>query len=767
MPAGRAGAGPPSRCPLPLVVLTLACLAWPAPARAGHEMPFYPSYYPQEITVETMAPAAAAAGLEKNVVHAYLGPDPYGGRPLPARLTAFESLGSYVVVTLNRAAPSVGDAEGRCAAARRVVGGLAEGGWTLHPYPVTPYHPDYLHHVDVAGAATRRFPRAAAPGLPSGLRVRARGRLAQALTGAPAPGPEASWDALVEEVGVRELVAGESPTLHGGLTAPWIKEGWFHAWLLLAGGLADRARREQAEETVRRLTSGGAAGALERINLERALIGHLAAGCERVIAGYTIRRELANTDYSAGVENIAVDATTGFNSAIFLRTVKLKDFPWNGWLTLGVPAPAAAAWNPVAGFTDATGRLLWAALGDPALFPEPSGASWVENRVRLQTAEPAPSAPVAVPREALRPDPGTGLFTAVGAGRTARAKLTYRVLTSAFHDGSRMTAADALYALAFAFRWGAGRGTEQDREVARATALMRQALVGVKLVRTDTDVLRFGEVTMKYEVPVIDVYLDVAVPDPLQLAVVSPPWSPLPWHAVALMEEAVKRGLAAFSAAEAQRRGVPWLDVVRDGRLRDKLLPLVAELERQGYVPEALRAWVTPRDARERWGQLGQFAAEHRHLLVTNGPYTLHAWSPTGAVLRVFRDFSYPLGVGSFDRYPLPLRGFIGRTTITADRIEVEAEAERVERFAREYRIVAEPVGRPEVQRERGAMALCRYVVVGGDGAVVRAGAVAPNAQGRFVVSRQGWPRDSRLVLLAISVNGNVVNPHARAMPLE
>ncbi|MGH7323552.1 MAG: hypothetical protein ACREJ9_02760 [Candidatus Rokuibacteriota bacterium] len=767
LPAGRAGARPSSRRLLSFVVLTLACLAWLAPARAGHEMPFYPSYYPQEITVETMTPAAAAAGFEKDTVHAYLGPDPYAGKPLPARVTAFESLGSYVLVTLNRTAPSLRDVEARCAAARRIVGGLAPAGWTFHPYPVTPYHPDYLHHVDVADAAVRRFPRAAAPGLPSGLRVRARGRLAQAFTGAPAPGPEPSWDALVEEVSVRDLVAGESATLHGGLAAPWIKEGWLHAWLLLAGGLADRTQRAQAGETFQRLTAGGAAGTVERLNLERALVGHLTAGCERVIAGYTVHREIANTEYSAGVENVAADAATGFNSAIFIRTVKLKDFPWNGWLTLGVAAPAAAAWNPVAGFTDATGRLMWAALGDAALIPEPSGASWVENRVRLQTTETVPPMPVRVPRDALRPEPGTGLFKEAGDGKTARAKLTYRVLTSAYHDGTLMTAADALYALAFAFKWGAGQGAEQEGEVRRATTLMRQALVGVKVVRTDTDVLRFGEVTMKYDVPVIDVYLDLALRDPLHLAVVSPPWSPVPWHAVALMEEAVRRGLAAFSAEEARRRGLPWLDVVRDARLRDKLLPLVAELENQGYVPEALRAWVTPRQARERWGKLGQFAAERRHLLVTNGPYMLHAWSATGAVLRVFRDFTYPLGVGSFNRYPLPLRGFINRATVTADRIEVLGEAERVERFAREHRIVAEPVGSPGVQKERGAIAMCRYVVVGADGGVVKAGAVPPNEQGTFVVSRRGWPPAPQMVLLAISVNGNVVDPHARAVPLD
>ena len=69
------------------------------------------------------------------------------------------------------------------------------------------------------------------------------------------------------------------------------------------------------------------------------------------------------------------------SAAIFLRTVKLKDFPWNGWPTLGVPNAPAAAWNPIGGFTDETGRLIWLALGDPALFLEPYDARWSLNRI--------------------------------------------------------------------------------------------------------------------------------------------------------------------------------------------------------------------------------------------------------------------------------------------------------------------------------------------------------------------------------------------------
>ena len=122
-------------------------------------------------------------------------------------------------------------------------------------------------------------------------------------------------------------------------------------------------------------------GEEERLNLERELVSLLTGGCEKVVIGYTVKREYFSSEYSSGVENIAFDSHTGFNSPIFIRTVKLKDFPWNGWLTLGVGSPPAAAWNPIGGFTDRAGRLLWSTLGDSGLFPEPYGAGWSVNRI--------------------------------------------------------------------------------------------------------------------------------------------------------------------------------------------------------------------------------------------------------------------------------------------------------------------------------------------------------------------------------------------------
>jgi len=99
------------------------------------------------------------------------------------------------------------------------------------------------------------------------------------------------------------------------------------------------------------------------------------------IAGYTIKRQFFSAEFTNGIENIGFDSVAGLESPLFIRTVKLKDFPWNGWLGLGVDESPAAAWNPMAGFGDRFGRLLWLAIGDPALFSAPYDSGWMLNRI--------------------------------------------------------------------------------------------------------------------------------------------------------------------------------------------------------------------------------------------------------------------------------------------------------------------------------------------------------------------------------------------------
>jgi len=743
-------------------------------AEAGHESPFYPSFYPHEIRIETLDPAAAAAEWPNARVHAFVGDELFVGGEAPADAAVVESLHSYLVLTFDapsgRYAVVSSDVQTRCAAAGRALRALApdSAGYVFHPYPVTPYHADYLEHFDLARRARAQYlaqvgDAAAGPS----LRIRAKGPLAQTLVPSSWKTQANEWDATLEEIDVARLAKPAASGPGGRGWAPWIKQGWFQAHLVYAGQLREGAAKTSAEAAYHRLVTGEYRHPTERINLERALVSTLVAGCERVAVGYTLRREYFNADYSKGVENVAFDSQTGFQSRIFIRTVKLKDFPWNGWLRLGITTKPVAAWNPVGGLNDAFGELLWLALGDPALLPEPYGGSWIANRVSVSPS--SASGVVAIPKDAVRPEPGTGLLRHVGAGRAAQQRLRYSVVTSAFHDGTTTSVADILYPYIFAFRWGFERprnGGNADPAIAGSTALMREWLAGFKVIGVKTQTRNFGsDLQFSNRVPVVDVYLNRRSTDPWEAAAVAPPWSTLPWEVIVLMEEAVQRGIAAFSESEAQRRAIPWLDLVRDRKTGQHLAALVDEFRLQAYRPAALRELVTPREARERWAALGGFYAKYGHFLVTNGPYRLASWSADGVALQVFRDFSYPQGVGSFDEYAIPLRAYVSKIEDRDDRIEIGADVERVSKFQRSYKIERAALGPASDDADNHTRAQCRYVIVGPKGNVIREGNGRFANSGQFVLDLKDLAAPGLYtVVAALYVGDNGVNPEVKVI---
>jgi hypothetical protein len=739
------------------LVATLAASLFPAlPARAGHEFPFYASYYPQEITLSVLAPSAAPPKFAVGALHAYLGADPFAGRPLPATIARVESIAAYVVVSLNPAARFAGDAGARCLAARSVAAAIAPApGYRAYPYPVTPYHPDYLQHADLAAAAAA-VPGAAWTGTP--LRVRAAPGAATALVPSALRTSGSDWDAAVELAEVSALWAQEAVGPNGGVGVPWLKAGWHQAYLVLRDGAQDAGARSRIDSLHARLVSDAGMPEPERLTLERELVSLLGSGCERVVAGYTLRAEPLNQDYSGGVENVAYDAQAGLGSAIFPRTVKLKDFPWNGWLTVGVPERASAAWNPVAGFTDPAGRLLWLALGDSAFFPAPHGAGWIPNRVTVASVDVgAPTLPV--PEDALVFEPGTGAPRAAGPGKRAGARVVYRVLASKFHDETALDATDILYALGLAWR-------TKDPAVLRATASLRERLVALRVLRTETDVLAFGEDKLTYEVPIVEVFLDRPASTAGDTALIAPPWTTVPWPVLALAEEAVARGLAAFSREDAQARGVPWLDLARDPVLGARLATLLDELAGRSHVPAALSGRVAAAEAGARWAALRAFHDASGHYLVTNGPYRLTSWTDETSVLQVFRDLSYPRGLGVFNVHALPLRAFVTDAEVRPDELVLKAEVERMDRFGREYQIVREPFVKRVVEQDKRSVPLGHYVVVGPDRGVAAAGTVEAADPGTYRVDLRKVDRAGRyVVLIALTVDDNRTNLPVKAIP--
>ena len=782
------------------------------PTWAGHESPFDPSYYPHEIRIESITPAAAGGPLGRAAIHALVGGNPYEGRQAPPDVTPVESLDAYVVLTVNTG--RLKDRDARCAAARRAGEMLAakRGAFVFAPYPVTPYHPDYLAHADLAAAARRSAQPSPSGSGSGGLVVTAGGSAAAGLLGvsaspgaAPAArGGAAGWDVRVETVTVRDLLAAHASRFAGWIGPPWLKDGWYDAYLLMAGSVADRAARAEIGRVYGQLTSGEPRSEAESLNLERRLVSLLRAGCERVVVGYTTRREYYSSAYSPGIENVGFDSYDGFDSEIFVRTAKLKDFPWNGVLRLGVATPpggsgpAPAPWNPVAGFGDPFGRLVWAAVDDSAMLPAPYGGGWIANRigswktwsVKFQRAFGGVAVPdtsrheIDIPADAVLPRPGTGALDRVGSGKRAADMVEYRVLASAFHDGTVMSAADILYPFAFAYCWGtptsrggaaplprggaAGDGRASrtyDPAVDHATALTRRYLAGVKIIRVQKVVRDLGaDLKIRYDVPIVRVYLGYAGADQYT-PLLAMPWSSVPWHVLALVDEAARRGIGTLSPEAAETLRVPALDLVRSPAQEARLARLVDEFASSGYVPEALRGIVTPGEARARWRALAAFYREHRHFLVTNGPYRLDRWSQGTAVLGVFRDLSYPLGVGSFDKEVYPRRASIGTVAVRGGRIEFRPVVERLFKYDRYYKLVTEALGSNTSGAYDDITAVCRYVVVRRDGQVVKTGAMAAPKSGAFSFDPGvGLARGDYTIWLAVSVNDNLMNPDVKEL---
>jgi hypothetical protein len=379
---------------------------------------------------------------------------------------------------------------------------------------------------------------------------------------------------------------------------------------------------------------------------------------------------------------------------------------------------------------------------------------------------------VAVPPDAVLPDADGGALVPVGPGREAELRLAYKILGSAFHDGTRTSAADLLYAYAFAYRWGTRSGSDDaayDPHVEAATALLRRHLAGVRLGGVDaaSKSFRVGDVDFVREIFTVEVYLAAPPSDPAWSALLAPPWSTLPWTLLALMEEAVVRGWAAFSAEEAARRGVPWLDLVRSPELAGKLAALVEQFAREAFRPPALEGLVGAEEARRRWSALAAFYRERGHFLVANGPYRLRAWAGDSVTLEAFRDLTYPLGVGSYDAYAVPRRGFVGAVEWNGGRLRLSGDMEVVEKFQRSHRLVRMPLASvPAVLRSRAAPE-CRYVVIAADGRIAAAGSVPLAADASFEIGLgDRLPPGRYTVSLLIAVNWNVVGAELKRIEI-
>jgi hypothetical protein len=757
----------PAKC----IRFALACfsaIAVVGPADAGHEISYYPSFYPQEIRIEPLKPAAAAKEFANKTdpLHAYLGGAPEFGDAPPAHLKFATSLQSFITVTVNPQSPRLKDRQARCRAVSEAVLSLrAESDIVRHAYPVTPFHPDYLDYVDLLPDAQSRATTAQNP--PLAIRYSAHGR--GPLLSLDAPTDAAQWDLDIGEVSVAEVLLQAGVAEGVWLPPAAVKEGWYQAYTLLRSAVGGPARGEAADAAYERLTQGTYGTEVERLNLQRGLVRALTADCERAVIGYRLRREYYSDDFSNGVENIASDSQSGFNSGVVVRALKLKDFPWNGWLRIGIDEVPEAAWNPVAGFNDAVGRLVWSTVGDAAFLPITYNGRWVQNRAEVVVDEEERKQSAMIPSSALMPEAGTGKLVPVGRGKGAMGKITYRLSASPFQDGTQMEVADLLYPFVLAYRWGESEGSGAvDPQIAATTKMLRERLSGVRVLRVDERSLQIADLTFSYRSPVVEVYLNSLSSDAEENALIAPPWSSVPWHVLALMEAAVERNIAAFSQAEAVRRSVAWLDLVRDKPQLGKLTEIVREFASTAYRPAAIEPFVSPEAATARWQALVEFVETNGHLLVTNGPYRLVSWSPQVTVLGVVREFTYPVGIGTFDRFAYPPHAIVTGVERAEGRVLVTADVEMATKVQRDHRPVRKPLKHDTLRDTLTIRPLVRYFIVGENGKVKTAGRATWQPDGRFALGLTDPPAsDDDKLFAGIFLDGNTLEPSIASINLK
>jgi hypothetical protein len=288
---------------------------------------------------------------------------------------------------------------------------------------------------------------------------------------------------------------------------------------------------------------------------------------------------------------------------------------------------------------------------------------------------------------------------------------------------------------------------------------MRERLRGVRMVRVEESVLRLADLSFTYRSPIVEVYLDAVTADEQESAALAPPWTSVPWHVLALMEAAVERGIAAFSQGEANRRSLPWLDLARDPDQLAKLRALVKEFAASGWRPAALENLVTPEAAKERWETLDKFVEANGHVLVTNGPYRLASASPDSIVLNVVREFTYPIGIGTFDPFAYPPRALITRVEQAGRRVFVTADVETAVKQQRDRRITRMPLKHDTLRGIYPIRPEPRYVIIGEDGKVAAAGHAKWEQDGRFAVALPALPPGFYTLLTAILLDGNAINP--------
>ena len=134
-------------------------------------------------------------------------------------------------------------------------------------------------------------------------------------------------------------------------------------------------------------------------------------------------------------------------------------------------------------------------------------------------------------------------------------------------------------------------------------------------------------------------------------------------------------------------------------------------------------------------------------------------------MLEAVREFSYPLGFGTFDRFVDPPHAVIEAATQQGDEITVRVSAEMNLKAGRGTRLVKEPLTRTTTRDVHELLVASRYLLIDPKGGVLNLDKMQWKEDGQFAIKlpERLAPGDYSL-LLGIFLDGNTLQTPVRLM---
>ena len=340
------------------------------------------------------------------------------------------------------------------------------------------------------------------------------------------------------------------------------------------------------------------------------------------------------------VKGLINDFGAGITSKLSLINAQPTDLDL---LNIGVKEVYQGAWNNVGGCGDTFCTSIYSALADSATFRNPYTGEIIPARnIWRDITTTGPIDRMKVAADAQTWDPYSQQWTNAGNDTYALSKVEYKLLYSKWHHGISMDRSDILYPLYFAFEWGTDQGKGDLTVDPEYTAAVKEALPLAKGIRfiNDTE---------------IESFVDQWHYDRKEIADTATAWSAQPWEITAATERLVMAGRVAYSTGEATAKNVPWLSLIVPSHA-ELILAELQKMKSESFVPPALSGIVSIQKAEERYNAAIEWILQHRHAVISNGPFYLDTYIPGAGIISVkaFRDQSYPFPQGYWSVFENP-----------------------------------------------------------------------------------------------------------------